>query len=180
MPCSDRDSSPRLTSAAGRKPAFAWIGLECLIMNHSGRADGEATDAIICSQPTAPPRADVSEVGQDVQETIRMKLLDQSLKLTVIAGLLILGACSDSTSPDPTGESSVPMPDTLVSADWLKNHLDDPDLVVLDATVIVERDASGNLRAINGRANYESGHIPTAGFALAGAVCRGYGKARCR
>ena len=94
-----------------------------------------------------------------------MKLLDQSLKLTVIAGLLILGACSDSTSPDPTGESPVPMPDTLVSADWLKNHLDDPDLVVLDATVIVERDASGNLRAINGRANYESGHIPTAGFA---------------
>ena len=94
-----------------------------------------------------------------------MKLLDQSLKLTVIAGLLILGACSDSTSPDPTGESPVPMPDTLVSADWLKNHLDDPDLVVLDATVIVERDASGNLRAINGRTNYESGHIPAAGFA---------------
>jgi thiosulfate/3-mercaptopyruvate sulfurtransferase len=57
------------------------------------------------------------------------------------------------------------MPETLVSADWLKQHIDDPDLVVLDATVIVEPDGAGNLRAINGRANYESGHIPTAGFA---------------
>jgi thiosulfate/3-mercaptopyruvate sulfurtransferase len=94
-----------------------------------------------------------------------MKSLHQFLKLNVIAGLLILGACSDSKSPDPTGEAPVPMPDTLVDADWLKQHLGAPNLVVLDATVIVEPDAAGNLRAINGRANYESGHIPTAGFA---------------
>ena len=40
-----------------------------------------------------------------------------------------------------------------------------PDLVVLDATVIVQPDAAGNLQLINGRANYESGHIPTARFA---------------
>jgi thiosulfate/3-mercaptopyruvate sulfurtransferase len=94
-----------------------------------------------------------------------MKLTDPFLRFGVIAGFLILGACSDSTSPDPTGTAPVPMPDTLVSADWLKQHIDDPDLVVLDATVIVEPDAAGNLRSINGRANYESGHIPTARFA---------------
>ena len=95
----------------------------------------------------------------------QMKLLDQFLRLIVIAGLLILGACSDSTSLDTTGTAQVPMPGTLVSADWLKQHIDDPDLVVLDATVVIEPDAAGNLRSINGRANYESGHIPKAGFA---------------
>jgi thiosulfate/3-mercaptopyruvate sulfurtransferase len=94
-----------------------------------------------------------------------MKFLHAFLKLNVIAGLLVLGACSDPASPDPAGKASTPMPETLVGADWLKQHLGDPDLVVLDATVIVEPDGTGNLRTINGRANYESGHIPTAGFA---------------
>lgn len=94
-----------------------------------------------------------------------MKSLQQILQLSAAFGLLVLGACSDSTSPEPTSAAPVPMPDTLVSAEWLKQHIDDPDLVVLDATVIIEPDADGNLRAINGRANFESGHIPTAGFA---------------
>ena len=60
-----------------------------------------------------------------------MKSSQQFLKLNVIFGLLILGACSDSTSPDPTSAAPAPMPDMLVSADWLKQHIDDPDLVVL-------------------------------------------------
>ena len=94
-----------------------------------------------------------------------MKSLRQILKLNVLFGLLVLGACSDSTSPEPTSAAPEPMPDTLVSAEWLKQHIDDPDLVVLDASVIVEPDSKGNLRAVNGRANFESGHIPTAGFA---------------
>jgi thiosulfate/3-mercaptopyruvate sulfurtransferase len=55
--------------------------------------------------------------------------------------------------------------DTLVSAAWLEEHLDDPDLVVLDATVIVQPDGSGGFLSVNGRPSYESGHIPTAGFA---------------
>jgi thiosulfate/3-mercaptopyruvate sulfurtransferase len=55
--------------------------------------------------------------------------------------------------------------DTLVSADWLNRHLDDPNLVVLDCTVTVEADEEGGLRVLNGRPNYEAGHIPTAGFA---------------
>jgi thiosulfate/3-mercaptopyruvate sulfurtransferase len=89
-----------------------------------------------------------------------MKLLDQFIKLNVLAGLLVLAGCAGSTSPAPA-----PLPDTLVSADWLRQHLGDADLVVLDATVIVQPDEGGNLRATNGRDNYESGHIPTAGFA---------------
>jgi thiosulfate/3-mercaptopyruvate sulfurtransferase len=55
--------------------------------------------------------------------------------------------------------------DMLVSAQWLEEHLGDPDLVILDATVMVEADSDGNLQSLNGRANYEAGHIPTAGFA---------------
>jgi len=55
--------------------------------------------------------------------------------------------------------------DTLVSAKWLHQHLDDPDLVVLDCTVMVEADGQGDLRTSSGRPNYEAGHIPGAGFA---------------
>ena len=55
--------------------------------------------------------------------------------------------------------------DTLVSAEWLHQHLDDPDLVVLDCTVIVGADEQGDLRTSSGRPNYEAGHIPGAGFA---------------
>ena len=87
------------------------------------------------------------------------------MRALLFFSVLILGACSGSTLPDPVGTAPVPMPDTLVDAEWLKKHLDDPDLVVLDASVIVEPDEAGNLRVINGRANYESGHIPNAGFA---------------
>ena len=94
-----------------------------------------------------------------------MNIFNRLLKLNLIAGLFILGACSDSTTPEPADKAAVPMPDIVVSADWLKQHIGDPDLVVLDATVLVEPDAAGNLRPINGRDNYESGHIPTAGFA---------------
>ena len=94
-----------------------------------------------------------------------MKPLDQLLRLSIVAGSLILAACSDSMSPDPAGSAPVPMPDTLVNTDWLRQHLGDPDLVVIDATVIIQPDADGNLQSINGRANYESGHIPTARFA---------------
>lgn len=94
-----------------------------------------------------------------------MKLLNEFLRFNVLVGLLALGACSDVTSPDQASSTPEPLPDTLVSADWLKQHLGDPNLVVLDATVVIEQDAAGNLRSINGRANYESGHIPTAGFA---------------
>jgi thiosulfate/3-mercaptopyruvate sulfurtransferase len=55
--------------------------------------------------------------------------------------------------------------DSLVSAEWLREHLDDPDLVVIDATVLIEADGSGNMLSVNGRESYEAGHIPKAVFA---------------
>ncbi len=57
------------------------------------------------------------------------------------------------------------MIDTLVTTDWLNEHLNDPDLTVLDCTVMIEPDGEGSFRRISGRANYDAGHIPGAGFA---------------
>jgi thiosulfate/3-mercaptopyruvate sulfurtransferase len=84
------------------------------------------------------------------------------LSLVSIAVLGLLVACS---GPDKQTPEAEPPMDSLVSAAWLEQHLDDPDLVVLDCTVLVEPDGSGGLRSVNGKASYESGHIPTAGFA---------------
>ena len=49
--------------------------------------------------------------------------------------------------------------------DWLSQHLDDPDLVVLDCTVRTEDEDDGGFRNISGRADYDRGHIPSAAFA---------------
>jgi thiosulfate/3-mercaptopyruvate sulfurtransferase len=54
--------------------------------------------------------------------------------------------------------------DSLVSAAWLREHLDDPDVVVIDTTVLIESDGSGNMLSVSGRENYEAGHIPGAVF----------------
>ena len=51
-----------------------------------------------------------------------------------------------------------------MSADWLAEHLDDPDLVVLDCTVLLESEGEG-FRIVSGRDAYEAGHISGAGFA---------------
>jgi thiosulfate/3-mercaptopyruvate sulfurtransferase len=55
--------------------------------------------------------------------------------------------------------------DSLVTAEWLSQHLDDPNLVVLDCTVMVEMLEDGGVRVVSGQSHYKSGHIPTAGFA---------------
>jgi thiosulfate/3-mercaptopyruvate sulfurtransferase len=55
--------------------------------------------------------------------------------------------------------------DTLVTTDWLSQHLDDPDLVVLDCTVRTEPGDGGGFTNVSGRADYDGGHIPSAGFA---------------
>ena len=80
----------------------------------------------------------------------------------LLAAFVMLAACS---KPAEEPHSAAAPMDSLVSAAWLEQHLDDPDLVVLDCTVLVEPDGSGGFRSVNGRSNYESGHIPTAGFA---------------
>lgn len=64
------------------------------------------------------------------------------------------------------------MMDTLVSTEWLNQHLDDPDLVLLDCTVNQQSDEDGGFHNVSGRAAYDTGHIPTAGFAdLKGDLC---------
>lgn len=83
------------------------------------------------------------------------------IAFVIFAACGLLAACAGSVDEQNAVE---PPMDMLVSAAWLEENLDDPDLVVLDCTVLIEPDGSGGLVSINGRANYESGHIPTAGF----------------
>jgi thiosulfate/3-mercaptopyruvate sulfurtransferase len=64
------------------------------------------------------------------------------------------------------------MMDSLVSAEWLSRHLDDPDLVVLDCTVNQVPEEGGGFHNVSGRPEFEKGHIPAAGFAdLKGDLC---------
>lgn len=57
--------------------------------------------------------------------------------------------------------------DTLVTAEWLKQHINDSDLVILDCTVVTMPDSTDprGLHNVSGRPDYELGHIPNAGFA---------------
>ncbi len=55
--------------------------------------------------------------------------------------------------------------DTLVTTQWLADHLDDPDLVLLDCTVVTMPEDNGGFHNVSGRPDYELGHIPNAGFA---------------
>jgi thiosulfate/3-mercaptopyruvate sulfurtransferase len=56
------------------------------------------------------------------------------------------------------------LPGPLVNAAWLSEHLDDPDLRVLEATVyLTSRD--GGYDARSGREDWAAGHIPGSAFA---------------
>jgi len=89
----------------------------------------------------------------------------------LIAAFTLAAGCSkpgeQTATAEQTGVTSEveATMDMLVTADWLAEHLDDPDLVVLDCTVMVEQAGDGSFQTVSGRANYEAGHIPTAGFA---------------
>lgn len=90
----------------------------------------------------------------------------RSRKLFIlVAAAALATACSNADDQSGIGSNAGTTMDTLVSAEWLNRHLGDPDLIVLDCTVLVERDEDGGLRSVSGRANYDEGHIPTAGFA---------------
>lgn len=85
--------------------------------------------------------------------------------LGLIVVFVLAAACSKSgEQAEPRAGADAGM-GTLVTAEWLSEHLGDPDLVVLDCTVVVEPTEDGGFRTVNGRASYEAGHIPTAGFA---------------
>jgi thiosulfate/3-mercaptopyruvate sulfurtransferase len=65
--------------------------------------------------------------------------------------------------------------DNLVSAEWLKKHINDPELVLLDCTVVTMPDANDprGLKNVSGQPDYELGHIPNAGFAdLKNELCK--------
>jgi thiosulfate/3-mercaptopyruvate sulfurtransferase len=78
--------------------------------------------------------------------------------------VLALAVLTLAAGPRPVPAADPPM-DLLVTAEWLREHLDDPGLVVLDCTVKVVMDESGGMRSVSGRAGYDAGHIPGAGFA---------------
>jgi len=63
-----------------------------------------------------------------------------------------------------SGSSTMTLPDSLVSTDWLAANLKNPGLRVFDCTCFLVPDPQTTLRAESGRATYEAGHIPGAGF----------------
>ncbi len=87
------------------------------------------------------------------------------LLATILATLAVLSACTASDDAAGVASDADTTMDSLVSAAWLREHLDDPDLVVIDATVLIEADGTGNMLSVNGRESYEAGHIPGAVFA---------------
>ena len=55
-------------------------------------------------------------------------------------------------------------PEYLVSTDWLAAHLEDEDVRVFESTVFLRPRDGGGYRVESGRAEYDSGHIPGAGY----------------
>jgi thiosulfate/3-mercaptopyruvate sulfurtransferase len=78
---------------------------------------------------------------------------------------MLLGGCAGSVPQPEAAPPPAILNDTLVSAQWLQQHLNTPGLVVLDCSVLIEMDDSGGFRPVSGRTAYAEGHIPTAGFA---------------
>jgi len=83
-----------------------------------------------------------------------------SLSILVSTSMLVAG-CSE----DAVETATPPSIDSLVSAEWLIENADAPDLVIIDATVLVTMDAHGNFESSNGRPQFDEGHIPGAVFA---------------
>jgi thiosulfate/3-mercaptopyruvate sulfurtransferase len=90
---------------------------------------------------------------------------------TLLAVMTVVSAATSSCSQTESTQKPQPKIESLVSTQWLSEHLDDPDLIVLDCTVLIETDENGVPMPVSGRANYDAGHIPNAGFAdLLGAL----------
>lgn len=87
--------------------------------------------------------------------------LTKPLALFVV--LVLIVACSP--SENHAGVAADTSMDSLVTAEWLNEHLNDPDLVVLDCSVLVQPAGNGGFDSVSGRPQYDKGHIPTAGFA---------------
>lgn len=57
-----------------------------------------------------------------------------------------------------TNDSVLPTP--LVETDWLGAHLGEPDLRILDCSVVRQDRADGTYTFVSGKDNWEQGHIP--------------------
>ena len=62
-----------------------------------------------------------------------------------------------------TGKS-YPNNEILIETEWLADHLADPDLRVIDATVVMRKDSTGAWKPSSGRGAYDKAHIPQAPF----------------
>jgi len=61
---------------------------------------------------------------------------------------------------------------SLVTVEWLNQHIADDDLVLLDCSVTTIPEEGGGFHNVSARPEYEMGHLPTAGFAdLKGELC---------
>jgi len=87
------------------------------------------------------------------------------LFFSISALLILVNGCSEQSTSLNTKSEPAPIMDSLVTTQWLSEHLNDPDLIVLDSSVFIEFDDKGNMSAISGQENFDSGHIPTARFA---------------
>ncbi len=91
-----------------------------------------------------------------------MQILKRSIFLV---SSLVLAVCISACSATNVHTDTQPAMDSLVSAEWLSEHIDDPDLVLLDCTVLVQPDGKGGFESVSGNSSYLTGHIPSAGFA---------------
>lgn len=91
-----------------------------------------------------------------------MKIQPKYLSLlTLFTFISLASGCMEYSKKIET----TPKMGALVSAKWLVEHINDPDLIVLDSTVVTAMNDKGQFTNISGRATFEAGHIPTASFA---------------
>lgn len=76
--------------------------------------------------------------------------------------ITFISACSSPNQVKTNAKKSI---DPLVNVKWLKAHLQDTDIVILDATVVVEMDDKGGFSLKSGLQQYQGGHIPNTIFA---------------
>lgn len=91
-----------------------------------------------------------------------VRIYSVRLFILMAALMLIAARAIPQSQPNPVANDTM---GTLVTADWLSQHLNDSDLIVLDCTVRMVPKEGGGMESVSGRADYEKGHIPNAGFA---------------
>ena len=83
-----------------------------------------------------------------------MRLPRRLTNLLFLTALAVQSGCADEPAPEPAAFEPAPEMDTLVTADWLKEHLGDPDLVVLDEAQRIKNPRTKAARAVRGRGEW--------------------------